>query len=124
MVGKGRLARGELEALVMDVCWSSDESLTPGEVHERLAVAHPVAYTTVMTILVRLEAKGTLERKRVGRAYAYRPTATREVMAARRMAEILESAGDASAALTHFVEGIDASDARALRRILDRKGRR
>ena len=124
MVGTRRLARGELETLVLQVLWERDGWLTPGDVHDALDRTHPVAYTTVMTILVRLEGKGLLERRRSGRAYEYRPTESRDELAARRMAEILDSAGDTSAALTHFVQGIDAADARALRRILDRKDRR
>jgi predicted transcriptional regulator len=48
---------GELERAVMDVLWDQGGWLTPGEVHQRLG--DPVlAYTTVMTILVRLWRNG------------------------------------------------------------------
>ncbi len=116
-------ARGELEARVMDVLWSEDEALTPREVHERVATARrPLAYTTVMTILVRLWEKGMLERETRGRAYAYRPVTGREEWAAQRMHELLEQTADPAAALTHFVRAIDGREAAQLRRALD--GRR
>ena len=53
---------GELERAVMDVLWDQGGWLTPGEVHQRLQ--DPPAYTTVMTILVRLCGKGRVERHR------------------------------------------------------------
>src|SRR5215208_6388826 len=62
---------GELERAVMDILWDQGGWLTPGEVHQRLQ--DPPAYTTVMTILVRLCTKGRVERHRDGRAYAYPP---------------------------------------------------
>src|SRR5258708_20441407 len=60
---------GELESAVMDVVWDRGGWLTPGEVHEVLAAERPLAYTTVMTILVRLWQKGRLRRQRDRRAY-------------------------------------------------------
>src|SRR5712691_566056 len=84
-----RLAMGELEAAVMDVLWDRGGWSTPGEVHLVLGRHHPVAYTTVMTILVRLWQKGRLERERDGRAFAYHPILSREEAAADSMQELL-----------------------------------
>src|SRR5713226_9604234 len=95
---------GELEAEVMDVLWDRGGWLTPGEVHAALARRGELAYTTVMTILVRLWQKGRLERERDGRAYAYRPTASREETAGTRMGEVLVAAGDRPAALGYFLK--------------------
>ncbi|MDP9418624.1 MAG: BlaI/MecI/CopY family transcriptional regulator, partial [Actinomycetota bacterium] len=36
----------------MEVLWDRGGWLTPGEVHEVLSAQRPLAYTTVMTILV------------------------------------------------------------------------
>lgn len=116
-------ARGELEARVMDVLWASDDAMTPRDVHRVITTPRrPLAYTTVMTILVRLWTKGMLDREFRGRAYAYRPVAGREEWTAERMRELLEHSGDPAVALTHFARSIDAREAKQLRRALD--GRR
>lgn len=113
-----KLPMGELEAAVMQVVWDRGGWLTPGEVHEVLDAQRPLAYTTVMTILVRLWQKGRLERQRDGRSYAYRPLQTREEYAASRMGEVLVGAGDRPAALSHFVRRLSGADRAQLRRML------
>jgi predicted transcriptional regulator len=123
VVAVARLASGELEATVMEVLWARGGWLTPGEVHDVLAAQHTVAYTTVMTILVRLWRKGRVDRQRDGKAFAYRPVQTREEHAAARMGEQLASAADRPAALSYFVESLSASERAQLRRLLaGRKG--
>src|SRR5216684_8908934 len=109
---------GELEAAVMDVLWDRGGWLTPGEVHEVLARTRPLAYTTVMTILVRLWQKGRLRRERDGRAFAYRPVFSREEDVAARMNEVLIKAGDRPAALSFFLKGLARADRAQLRRML------
>lgn len=56
-----RRARGALEAEVMGVLWTAGEPLTPDQVRRRLP--GDLAYTTVMTILVRLVEKGAASRR-------------------------------------------------------------
>ena len=64
-----KLGRGELEARVMDVLWEHGAAMTPRDVHEVITTSRrQLAYTTVMTILVRLWEKGMLEREPRGRA--------------------------------------------------------
>ena len=113
-----KLAMGELEATVMDILWDSGGWLTPREVHDVMAAKRPLAYTTVMTILVRLWHKGRLERQRDGRAYAYRPVTTREEHAAARMHEMLTGTSDRPLALSRFVESLSPADRSQLRRLL------
>jgi predicted transcriptional regulator len=119
-----KLARGALEARVMDVLWDTDEWMTPAAVHTAITTRRRrLAYTTIMTILVRLWTKGMLERRREGRAFAYFPVATREQWAAEQMHEFLEAAGDRNTALSHFVDAIDAREAAQLRQLLGRRKR-
>jgi predicted transcriptional regulator len=73
-----RLGSGELENQVLDVVWGATGAVTPRQVHEELSSNRKLAYTTVMTILVRLCKKGLLEREPAGRAFAYRPRISRE----------------------------------------------
>jgi predicted transcriptional regulator len=108
---------GELEAAVMNLLWDCGGWMTPGEVHAGLEDAG-LAYTTVMTVLVRLWQKGRVERERDGRAYAYHPVVSREEYAALRMEELLAAAGNRSAALGHFLDALDPADRDQLRRLL------
>ncbi len=112
-----RRPMGELEAAVMNLLWDRGGWMTPGEVHAALADSS-LAYTTVMTVLVRLWQKGRLERQRDGRAYAYHPVVTRDQDAAARMEELLARAGNRSAVLGHFLDAIDPADRDQLRRLL------
>ena len=117
-----KLAMGELEAAVMDELWRDGGWLTPGEVHAALASTRRLAYTTVMTILVRLWRKGRLERRRQGRAFAYHPIVSRAEHAAGRMREILAAADDRRGALTHFVKTLKPAERAQLRRLLGKQG--
>jgi predicted transcriptional regulator len=110
---------GELERAVMDVLWDQGGSLTPGEVHQRLQDP-ALAYTTVMTILVRLWRKGRVDRHRDGRAYAYHPVASREQYVATRMEQLLADARDRSLVFSHLVDGMNDNDRAQLRRLLNR----
>lgn len=118
MAGR-KLPHGELEALVMDVLWDSAEPLTPAAVRERLQPDHPLAYTTVMTILTRLWEKGNLDREQAGRAFAYRPRHSREEQAAQRMGELLAATGDRTVALSQFVASLPPEQIAQLRRVLE-----
>jgi predicted transcriptional regulator len=118
-----KLPNGQLESLVMNALWDADDWLTPGEVARRIEREHPVAYTTAMTILVRLWEKGLVERRQQGRAYSYHPVMTRDEMAAQRMHELLDTAGDRTAALSHFVSSLDAKQLGQLRRAVDGRER-
>lgn len=110
------MAHGELEGLVMEVLWDAEAPVVVAVVRDRLEPTRALAYTTVLTILVRLHDKGLLERERVGRAYAYRPLRSREEQAAVRMGELLDTAKDAPVVLARFVASLSANQLAELRR--------
>jgi len=111
-----RRGAGELEAAALAVLQAAGTALTPGQVRERLGGR--LAYTTVVTILSRLHAKGVLSRVRTGRAYAYAPVADEPGLAARRMRGVLEAEDNREAVLARFVSGLSPADERLLRRML------
>jgi predicted transcriptional regulator len=117
-----RVGTGELEAAVMDVLWDAGVRLTPAEVNER--VDRDLAYTTVMTILVRLFEKGALTRERRGRAWAYEPVVGREEHTAQRMRELLRASGDESLSLARFVDEMTPKERAELKRVLSSRGRK
>jgi predicted transcriptional regulator len=102
----------------MDLLWDRGGWRTPREVLEDLSSERHLAYTTVMTILVKLWKKGMVERRKDGRAYAYHPVQTREEWTAWRMGEMLSVAENRSAALSHFVSDMSKADVAQLRRLL------
>ena len=65
---------GDRELDVMGVLWDLDSG-TVAEVRETLRV--DLAYTTVLTILRNLEAKGLVDHTTEGKAHRYRPTVAR-----------------------------------------------
>lgn len=111
----GRRAAGALEAEVLSVLQSAGQALTPGEVTERLGGG--LAYSTVVTTLTRLHAKGALNRTRRSRAYAYAPVADAAGMAAQRMRQVLEAEADRDAVLTRFVDELSPREEALFRRL-------
>ena len=111
-----RRASGELEATVLDVLQTARGALSPAEVRER--VGGDLAYTTVVTILSRLHAKGVLQRHKDGRAFRYAPVADQPGLAARRMTRVLDNEPDREAVLARFVSALSDRDEDMLRRML------
>jgi predicted transcriptional regulator len=110
---------GALEAEVMAVLRAADAPLSPGQVRERLAVrpTGELSYSTVVTIVSRLHAKGLLARERAGRGFAYTPVDPAS-LAAGQMSRALDAGVDHGAVLTRFISGLSGRDARLLRRLL------
>jgi predicted transcriptional regulator len=107
----------------MEVLWARVDAdagaATAREVGRALADERDLAHTTVMTVLDRLAKKGFLLRERDGRAWRYRPVASRASYVAELMLGALELTGDRNAALAHFARSVSGDEAAVLRRALD-----
>jgi len=101
---------------VLTVLQDAEAPLAPAEVRER--IGDGLAYTTVVTILSRLHAKGVLERRKDGRAYRYAPVSDQPGLAARRMARVLDGEPDRETVLARFVSALSDRDEELLRRVL------
>jgi predicted transcriptional regulator len=102
----------ELESEVMEEVWRRGEA-SVREVLEALNAGRKErAYTTIMTIMGRLEKKGLLTRERVGKTDRYRPTMTREAyLSARARCEVDEIVADyGDLALAQFARRLGALD--------------
>ena len=107
----------DLEAEVMDVVWSRGlREFAVSDVLETLERRRDIAYTTVMTTLVRLHEKGVLERRRDGKRYLYTPRYSREEFVQATVREVLESLGNAAGrdVLALLVETASSADEAAL----------
>lgn len=105
---------------VMAVLWTQGAS-TVADVRDRLA--DPLAYTTVLSVLRTLEAKGYVGHVEEGRAHRYHPLVAREVAGRSALRRLLDTVfGDSpELLLTNLVEarGADAAELARLRAVLD-----
>ena len=106
-----------LEGEVMEEVWGRGEA-TVRDVQEALNARGDKtrAYTTLLTVMIRLDGKGLLVRRRSGRLDVYAPAMTREEYLRRRaqteVAALVEDFGDL--ALAHFAQHINRLDPQRL----------
>jgi len=111
---------GALEREVMSIAWRE------GEINVRAAceqLSAPIAYTTVMTTMDRLFKKGLLARRKVGRAFLYRPTVSQRelegAVASELVSSLLSGTGEKLPLLSSLVDAVSDRD-RALLDELER----
>lgn len=115
---------GPLETDVMEIAWRLNEA-TVRDVHAELADNREIAYTTVMTTMSRLAAKGLLLRDTSGLAHRYRPALSRDEYARTAVTSVIDWLVDRfpTPALQYFVDvmddGSDPDTMRALRERID-----
>jgi predicted transcriptional regulator len=112
--------RGALEQEVLTCLAAAGRPLTVAQVLAELG--GDLAYTTVLTALSRLHAKGALRREPSGRAFAYSlpedPDAVGASLTARRMSRLLDAGADRAGVLARFVADLSAEDERLLAELL------
>jgi len=100
---------GDQQATVMSILWERGSG-TVREVLEAMPTA--VAYTTVMTMMVRLYERDVLTREREGRGFRYRPQKNRDEfiseLAGSLLGRLVADFGDI--ALARIVEAADELD--------------
>ena len=116
---------GPLELKILGM-FSGDEALGATEVQALLeAGGDSLAYTTVMTVLVRLAEKGALARQREGKRYLYRASRRAAKLKVGFLSKVQESLFSNArlkplAALLDADE-LSADELRALRKLVDAK---
>jgi predicted transcriptional regulator len=112
----------EREADLMEVLWEHGPS-TVAEVREKLH--DKLAYTTVLTILRTLEAKGYVEHEEEGRTYRYLPRVTREAARRSALRDLSKKLfkGSTALLLTHLVSDQNLTDeeVRRMRHLLNQR---
>ena len=116
---------GPLENEVMDLVWKRGP-VTVREMVDDVGRTRDLAYTTVMTVMVRLHAKGLLLRERNGKTYLYRAAFTQDEHHARISRDLahglVSQFGDAAlAAFSAELDGVDVHHRAALRKIATRR---
>lgn len=114
---------GQLERAVMHALWDADASLSAYDVLPRLRTdgGKPLAVTTVLTVLGRLEKKGFVRADRSARPHRYTAVATRADHVAELLHDALDESVDRGAVLERFVGRVSPEDAELLRDLLARR---
>lgn len=102
---KNNLQLTKFEFEIMEALWEL-ESASVREIQEHLPEKKRPAYTTVQTIVNRLEEKGAVHRvKKIGNAFIFEPTVTRKAAHRRLFDDFLELlGGNARPLMSHLVE--------------------
>lgn len=113
---------GKLELKVMEALWTAGAAPVR-EIQESFPTADRPAYTTVQTVLYRLEAKGAVRRTRkIGNAHIFEATITRAAARRRLVDEMLALfGGRAQPLISHLIESgqLTLDDVEAARKTLD-----
>jgi BlaI family penicillinase repressor len=116
-----KVTRFELQLL--EQLWKL-ESASVREVQESLPEKDRPAYTTVQTIMYRLEEKKAVRRvKKIGNAHIFEPVATRKAVYRRLVDDLLDLfGGSAAPMMSHLAESgkLSLEDIRQAERILAR----
>ena len=115
---------GELQRAVIEIIWRLGRA-TVHDVRRLLARRKKLAYTTVLSVLQKLEKDGWLTHKAEGKSYVYLPTKTREQAGAKSVKKLIKHVfdGDAVLMFQHLIrEGnLDKKELRQLRLLIEQK---
>lgn len=115
---------GPLERVIMDYVWDQPGAITVRQVFEAVGERRGLAYTTIMTVMDRLQKKRLLRRTKLGRAFVYEAVATREEHTAELVKRVLAGAQDRRAVLLGFVEAVEMDELAELQRLVREAKRR
>jgi len=121
-MGKHRLA--DLQLAIMQVLWDRGEA-TVSEVQKVLEPSRPLAYTTVGTMLSKLEASGHVTHRVEQRVNVYRANLPRETVSRSMVSDLAQRlcAGDITQLVCHLLDECDVSreELTALKKLIRQK---
>ena len=82
-------ALGELQLKIMKVLWEHSEA-TVAEVHKNLSTETELAYTTIATMLRKMEARGLVKYRVEERRFLYRPAIKAEEVTRKMSTHLVE----------------------------------
>lgn len=96
---------GKVELKIMDALWSKGAS-SIREIHEALAIKGAPAYTSVQTMVYRLESKGAVRRlKKIGNAHIFEAAISRDAARGRLIDDLLALCGGRTeAVMGHLIQ--------------------
>lgn len=118
-----RLPESELE--IMQIIWKKSAPVSRVDIEQALQETHPLAPTTILTLLTRLCERGFLSLKKEGRSNLYEPLITeKEYLAAesRSFLDRVFHGSVASFATALCDSGVTKEELEELRRLLEEGG--
>ena len=116
---------GRLELQIMNVVWVKGKA-TVHDVKNALSRRKP-AYSTILTMMRKLEVKGYLEHEVDGRTYVYRPLISQQAVRQGVLGDLVERLfeGSTSLLLTSLVEQnrISKNELRQIRKLIEERGK-
>ena len=111
----------EVQVAVMRVLWS-EKTATTATVHELMGKPRSLAYTTVSTLLSRLEKRGLVRSEKDGRERVFEPLVSEAEVQRHMVSDLVTNLfrGDPGALVSHLVKDseFDAADLDTVRRML------
>lgn len=103
-MGKVEIQLSDVQLVVMRALWRTGEAPT-ARVVEQVAKDRKLAYTTVATLLSRLERRGLVASRQEGREKIYRPVISEDEAQTAMVSKLVSRLfkGDAAALVSHLV---------------------
>ena len=122
MTRKHQLA--SLQLAIMHVLWDRGEA-TVADVRDALKKRRPLAYTTVATMLTKLERNGQVKHRTDGRVLIYRPAIKQEKVNRSMVTDLATRLfeGDVTAMVSNLLDACDISpeELERLKNLIERK---
>ena len=99
---------GELQLAIARILWERGEA-TVADVHQALEPERGLAFSTIATMLRKMEAKGVVAHRKDGRQFVYRPAVEPEDVTRTMVSELVDRVfgGDATALVSHLLTESD-----------------
>jgi BlaI family penicillinase repressor len=114
---------GDLQKTVMEIVWTLGEA-SVNQVKTKLA-RRKLAYTTVLSVMQKLDKAGWLTHREEGRAYVYRPVVTRAEAGRSSLRQFIDRVcgGDPITMFQHLLDDqeLSAADLAELRKMIDKR---
>jgi len=115
---------GELQGAILDAVWDLGRA-TVHDVRDTLSRKKPLAYTTVLTALQRLEKAGLIRHQRQGKSHVYLAVNSREEAGTKSVQRLIKTTfqGNTLLMLQHLMEQETLTDEELvdLRKMIDQK---
>lgn len=118
---------GKLQLAILEVLWRHPGA-TVQAVQSRVRSARPLAYTTIATMLKKMEARGLVTHEQDGRFFKYRAAVTREELSSGVVQDVLGAlfAGSLPSLVSHLLtqDQVSRKDLDALEALIAEKKRK
>jgi BlaI family transcriptional regulator, penicillinase repressor len=103
---------GDLQLQIMQVLWDRAEA-TVADVHQTLAAEHDLAYTTIATMLRKMETRSLVRHRQDGRSFVYRAAVAADAVTRGMSDHLLERLfeGNLSDMVAHLLTSREVSRA-------------